>query len=182
MFRTRELQHSIENAGPPGTFRAAHGNGAENSAHSRCLAVVNKLASSRQRHPNARLSGYVAVARSTYESAPRCKEPQAARCAPDGGARILQTLAAFTIATTSARMASGSSGQADKTTAKSGYSVRTVVANLVARGGRGMTLVAACSCSFLKQLRLWQSLRFGRLREPAPAWLVTEAGWLQKNW
>jgi hypothetical protein len=60
------------------------------------------------------------------------------------GFRILQTLAAFTVATMAARTAWGNSGQAAKTTAKSGSSASALVALLVAPGGRGLTLNVAC--------------------------------------
>ena len=61
----------------------------------------------------------------------------------DAGSRILQTHAAFTVATM-AWTAWGNSGQAAKTTPKSGSSTSELAALLAAPGGRGMTLYVAC--------------------------------------
>jgi hypothetical protein len=67
--------------------------------------------------------------------------------------RIVHRPVALTMATMPARTASGNSGQAAKTTAKSGSSGGGLVALLVARTGRGPTLAAGpwritglCSC------------------------------------
>jgi hypothetical protein len=63
---------------------------------------------------------------------------------PKAEFRIFQTLAALTVASMRARTGWGSLGQAAAITANSGNSAKSLVALLVARGGRRVTLDVTC--------------------------------------